>query len=71
MYIIYAKHGGPLWRKLIITFKMIRNSIHYDVESYEIDDVMYVADVKIAPGVTSHFRQIVHFYDSNIRQKFA
>ena len=42
-----------------------------DVKSYEIDDVMYVADVKIAPGETSHFRQIVHFYDSNIRQKFA
>jgi len=53
--------------KLIITFETDKN----DVMIYENYDVMNVADVKIAPGQTSYFRQIVHFYDSNIRQKFA
>ena len=52
---------------MIITFETDKN----DVTIHENYDVMNVADVKIAPGQTSYFRQIVHFYDSNIRQKFA
>ena len=51
--------------KMIITFETDKN----DVTIHENYDVMNVADVKIAPGQTSYFRQIVHFYDSNIRQK--
>lgn len=34
-------------------------------------DVTNAADAKIAPGQTSYFRQLVHFYDSNMRQKIC
>jgi len=52
---------------MIITFETDKN----DVMIHKNYDVMNVADAKIAPGQTSYFRQIVHFYDSNMRQKIA
>lgn len=52
---------------MIITFETDKN----DVMIHKNYDVMNVADAKIAPGQTSYFRQIVHFYDSNMRQKIC